>query len=126
MMIHALLYINIYIFVFFRVSLYLLPSQTIIFQPFEVQDMIALYGKHESMLNELKFRFKVSTRWDNAQMHNFLTFVRNPLLIYSRAIRSHPSRISTRIFANPGPRRSSTTDLNVCASKIVVLCCRER
>ncbi|XP_032670970.1 cilia- and flagella-associated protein 61-like isoform X2 [Odontomachus brunneus] len=25
---------------------------------FEVQDMIALYGKHESMLNELKFRFK--------------------------------------------------------------------
>jgi len=31
-----------------------------VFQIFRVQDMIALYGKHESMLNELKFRFRVS------------------------------------------------------------------
>ncbi|KAG5313447.1 CFA61 protein, partial [Acromyrmex insinuator] len=28
------------------------------FQTFRVQDMIVLYGKHESMLNELKFRFR--------------------------------------------------------------------
>lgn len=28
---------------------------------FEVQKMVALYGKHESMLNELKYRFRVST-----------------------------------------------------------------
>ncbi|XP_071569377.1 cilia- and flagella-associated protein 61-like [Temnothorax nylanderi] len=29
-------------------------------KPFRLQDMVALYGKHESMLNELKFRFRNS------------------------------------------------------------------
>jgi len=41
-------------------TLSLLYVMTIVFQTFRVQDMIALYGKHESMLNELKFRFRVS------------------------------------------------------------------
>ncbi|XP_014471472.1 PREDICTED: cilia- and flagella-associated protein 61-like isoform X2 [Dinoponera quadriceps] len=39
---------------------------------FEVQDMIALYGKHESMLNELKFRFKSSS------ISDFYAYFREP------------------------------------------------
>ncbi|XP_025154418.1 cilia- and flagella-associated protein 61 [Harpegnathos saltator] len=39
---------------------------------FEVQDMIALYGKHEIMLNELKFRFK------NSSVSDLYAYFREP------------------------------------------------
>ncbi|XP_072759857.1 cilia- and flagella-associated protein 61 [Anoplolepis gracilipes] len=39
---------------------------------FQVQDMIALYGKHESMLNELKFRFRSS------YISDFYAYFREP------------------------------------------------
>ncbi|XP_011691947.1 PREDICTED: LOW QUALITY PROTEIN: cilia- and flagella-associated protein 61-like [Wasmannia auropunctata] len=39
---------------------------------FRVQDMIALYGKHESMLNELKFRFR------NSCISDFYTYFCEP------------------------------------------------
>ncbi|EGI63337.1 Uncharacterized protein C20orf26-like protein [Acromyrmex echinatior] len=39
---------------------------------FRVQDMIVLYGKHESMLNELKFRFR------NLEISDFYAYFREP------------------------------------------------
>ncbi|KYN10877.1 Uncharacterized protein C20orf26 like protein [Trachymyrmex cornetzi] len=39
---------------------------------FRVQDMIVLYGKHESMLNELKFRFR------NSEVSDFYAYFREP------------------------------------------------
>ncbi|KAL6419679.1 hypothetical protein ACFW04_001261 [Cataglyphis niger] len=39
---------------------------------FQVQNMIALYGKHESMLNELKFRFQ------NSYISDFFAYFREP------------------------------------------------
>ncbi|XP_018339954.1 PREDICTED: cilia- and flagella-associated protein 61-like isoform X2 [Trachymyrmex septentrionalis] len=39
---------------------------------FRVQDMIVLYGKHESMLNELKFRFR------NSEISDFYAYFREP------------------------------------------------
>ncbi|XP_012061304.1 PREDICTED: cilia- and flagella-associated protein 61-like [Atta cephalotes] len=39
---------------------------------FRTQDMIVLYGKHESMLNELKFRFQ------NSEISDFYAYFREP------------------------------------------------
>ncbi|KYM93723.1 Uncharacterized protein C20orf26 like protein [Cyphomyrmex costatus] len=43
-----------------------------VFQTFRVHDMIVLYGKHESMLNELKFRFR------NSEISDFYAYFREP------------------------------------------------
>lgn len=49
-----------YTFVLSRKELWRYNFYLVILQIFRVRDMITLYGKHESMLNELRFRFRVS------------------------------------------------------------------
>lgn len=95
---------------------------------FQVRNMIALYGKHESMLNELKFRFRVRTN-DNikSDLLNFSTLRIYTFLIIincSRAIRTHILRIFTHTFVNLGLQRFFMINLNACESKIELLCFR--